>query len=82
MLPIRGSAPALNRAISANELGSVLNDEEIEIMTRQTGLSREELLEGLAANLPEAVNQMTPAGPRADRQGILQLAVRPAAKGI
>lgn len=55
-----GAGP--NRAISANELGSALNDEEIEIMTRQTGLSREELLEGLAANLPEAVNQMTPQG--------------------
>lgn len=51
-----------NRAISPNELASALDDEEIEVMTRQTGLSREELLEGLAANLPEAVNQMTPQG--------------------
>lgn len=51
-----------NRAISADDLASALGSDEIDAMMQQTGLSRNELLAGLADNLPEAVNQMTPQG--------------------
>jgi uncharacterized protein YidB (DUF937 family) len=55
-----GTGP--NKAISANDLASALGADQISAMMEQTGLSRGELLDGLAANLPEAVNQMTPEG--------------------
>jgi uncharacterized protein YidB (DUF937 family) len=55
-----GTGP--NKVISANDLASALSPEEINAVMQQTGLSRGELLEGLAQNLPEAVNQMTPEG--------------------
>jgi uncharacterized protein YidB (DUF937 family) len=55
-----GTGP--NKAISANDLASALGPDQINAMMEQTGLSRSELLAGLAANLPEAVNQMTPEG--------------------
>jgi uncharacterized protein YidB (DUF937 family) len=55
-----GTGP--NKMISANDLASALSPDEINAVMQQTGLSRSELLEGLAQNLPEAVNQMTPEG--------------------
>lgn len=51
-----------NKAISANDLASALSPDEIDAVMQQTGLSRNELLAGLAQSLPEAVNQMTPQG--------------------
>jgi uncharacterized protein YidB (DUF937 family) len=43
-------------------LAKVLSDEQIQTLTEHTGLTREQLLKGLSELLPEAVNQMTPAG--------------------
>jgi uncharacterized protein YidB (DUF937 family) len=55
-----GTGP--NKAISPNDLASALGSDQINAMMEQTGLSRSELLSGLAANLPEAVNRLTPDG--------------------
>lgn len=55
-----GTGP--NKAISPNDLASALGPDQINAMMEQTGLSRSELLSGLAANLPEAVNRLTPDG--------------------
>jgi len=51
-----------NKSISADGLAKVLSDEQIQTLTEHTGLTREQLLKGLSELLPEAVNQMTPAG--------------------
>jgi uncharacterized protein YidB (DUF937 family) len=55
-----GTGP--NKPISADALAKVLSDEQIKTLTEHTGLTREQLLKGLSQLLPEAVNQMTPAG--------------------
>jgi uncharacterized protein YidB (DUF937 family) len=55
-----GSGP--NKSISADALAKVLSDDQVKTLTEHTGLSREQLLKGLSQLLPEAVNQMTPAG--------------------
>ena len=51
-----------NKPITSADLGKVLTDEQIAFLTARTGLSREELLEGLAEQLPPAVDNLTPAG--------------------
>jgi uncharacterized protein YidB (DUF937 family) len=40
----------------------VLTPEQIEFLAERTGLSREELLAGLADQLPKAVDSLTPEG--------------------
>ena len=55
-----GSGP--NKQITSNDLASALGADQIEHLTAQTGLSRDELLAGLAQQLPEAVNHLTPQG--------------------
>ena len=51
-----------NKAISPADLGKVLTPEQIAFLTERTGLSREELLAGLAEQLPKAVDSLTPEG--------------------
>jgi uncharacterized protein YidB (DUF937 family) len=51
-----------NREISPNDLGAALGADTLDALTRQTGLQREELLEGLSQNLPGLVDQLTPNG--------------------
>ena len=51
-----GTGSCLNCAIN------VLTPEQIEFLTERTGLSREELLAGLADQLPKAVDSLTPEG--------------------
>lgn len=55
-----GTGP--NKQISANDLASALGADQISALTAQTGLSREELLAGLARELPNVVNGLTPDG--------------------
>lgn len=55
-----GSGP--NKQISANDLASALSPDQINTITTQTGMSREELLANLAKQLPEIINQLTPNG--------------------
>jgi uncharacterized protein YidB (DUF937 family) len=57
-----------NRPIAPHELSQVLTPEQIDFLTRRTGLSRDTLLAGLSEQLPDVVDQLTPQGrlPTAD----------------
>jgi uncharacterized protein YidB (DUF937 family) len=51
-----------NRPVSPNDLASALGADQIEHLSSQSGLSRDELLRGLSQYLPDAVNHLTPDG--------------------
>lgn len=55
-----GTGP--NRALSAGELEANLGPDLIAELTERTGLGRDELLQRLAASLPETVDHLTPEG--------------------
>ena len=55
-----GAGP--NKQISPGDLANALGADQIEALTSQTGLSREQLLSELSQHLPDAVNQFTPDG--------------------
>lgn len=55
-----GTGP--NRQISPNDLASALGADQISALTSQTGLSRDDLLSGLASELPDVINSLTPDG--------------------
>jgi len=59
--------------ISPGDLASALGADQISTLTSQTGLSRDELLAGLAKQLPDVINQLTPNGRAADRKRSLAL---------
>lgn len=51
-----------NKQITPSDLGSALGADQINTLTAQTGLSRDELLAGLAKQLPDVIHQLTPNG--------------------
>lgn len=51
-----------NQSISPGDLSQVLTPEQIDFLTKRTGMSREELLAGLSEQLPGLVDGLTPAG--------------------
>lgn len=51
-----------NKSVSPNDLANALGADRVNMLTAQTGLSRDELLRGLSEQLPDAVNQLTPDG--------------------
>jgi uncharacterized protein YidB (DUF937 family) len=51
-----------NKQISPNDLASALGADQIQSLSAQSGLSRDELLNGLSQYLPDAVNHLTPDG--------------------
>jgi uncharacterized protein YidB (DUF937 family) len=55
-----GTGP--NRPISPGDLGRALGADQIDALSSQTGLSRDELLDGLSQQLPEVVDRLTPHG--------------------
>jgi uncharacterized protein YidB (DUF937 family) len=54
--------PGANKPISPNELANALGVDQIDTLSAQTGLSRDELLRGLSRELPQAVDELTPEG--------------------
>lgn len=73
-----GTGP--NQPIAPNELGTALGDDTIDALSRQTGMSRGDLLATLSQNLPEVVNRLTPHGRVPNEREAQQLAEsRPAA---
>jgi uncharacterized protein YidB (DUF937 family) len=54
--------PGENKQIAPNDLASALGADQISTLTSQTGLSRDQLLAGLAQQLPHVINQLTPDG--------------------
>lgn len=55
-----GTGP--NKQVAPQDLSTVLSEDQIIFLMEKTGLSREDLLKGLADELPRAVDNMTPTG--------------------
>ena len=55
-----GTGP--NKQISSGDLASALGGDQIQHLMSQSGLSRQELLDGLSRYLPDVVNHLTPDG--------------------
>lgn len=51
-----------NKPIAPGDLASALGADQIESLSAQSGLSREELLNGLSQYLPKVVDHLTPDG--------------------
>ena len=60
-----------------NDLANALGADQIDALSSQTGLSREELLDGLSQQLPDVIDQLTPDGPAADRRRSVALDLTP-----
>jgi uncharacterized protein YidB (DUF937 family) len=54
--------PGPNKQISPNDLASALGADQIDALSAQSGLSRDELLSGLSRHLPDAIDHLTPDG--------------------
>lgn len=55
-----GTGP--NKTIAPNDLAHALGSEEINTLSQQSGMSRDELIAGLSQRLPELVDKLTPNG--------------------
>lgn len=51
-----------NQPIGPNDLANALGADQLQMLQHQTGMSREELLDGLSQQLPQIVDQLTPDG--------------------
>lgn len=51
-----------NKQIAPGDLANALGADQIESLSAQSGLSRDELLNGLSQYLPDAINHLTPDG--------------------
>ena len=51
-----------NKQIEPGDLANALGADQIEQLSSQSGLSRDELLQGLSQYLPDVVNHLTPDG--------------------
>jgi uncharacterized protein YidB (DUF937 family) len=51
-----------NEAIPPDDLAKALGADDIDMLTQQTGMERDELLSGLSQHLPNFVDQLTPEG--------------------
>ena len=51
-----------NKSIAPGDLGKALGVDQIHALTSQTGLSRDELLDGLSQYLPGVIDHLTPEG--------------------
>jgi uncharacterized protein YidB (DUF937 family) len=54
--------PGQNQDIAPHDLEHALGSDTIDALTRQTGISRDELLSGLSDHLPDLIDQLTPNG--------------------
>jgi uncharacterized protein YidB (DUF937 family) len=54
--------PGPNRQIAPNDLEHALGGDTLDALSRQTGMDRDDLLDGLSQHLPEVVDQLTPQG--------------------
>lgn len=51
-----------NKSIAPNEVEQALGEERIQWLMEQTGMPREQLLDGLSGELPQAIDKLTPDG--------------------
>src|SRR4051812_14623771 len=59
-----------NRAVAPDQLESAIGADTLEALTKQTGLSREEILSRLTRELPNAVDKYTPEGRLPTEDGV------------
>jgi uncharacterized protein YidB (DUF937 family) len=57
-----GSAPARMRTSRPKDLANALGSDALNTLSRQSGLSVDELLAGFSQHLPDLVDQLTPKG--------------------
>jgi len=62
-----------NKPVAPHELEQALGNDRIDWLTRETGMSREQLLAGLSHALPQAVDRLTPNGRVPDEQEMAKL---------
>ena len=55
-------SPGPNKQIAPDDLAKALGADQIATLASQSGLSRDELLQGLSQHLPDVVNHLTPDG--------------------
>jgi len=55
-------SPGPNKQISPGDLASALGADQINSLMSQSGLSRQELLDGLSQHLPKVIDHLTPDG--------------------
>jgi uncharacterized protein YidB (DUF937 family) len=53
---------APNQQVTPGELEAALGGDTLDALSRETGLQRQELLDGLASHLPNFVDRLTPEG--------------------
>lgn len=70
-----------NKEIGPGDLSRILTPEQIAFLSERTGLTREQLLAGLAAQLPAAVDELTPQGRLPAPEEFDGLSARPADRG-
>jgi uncharacterized protein YidB (DUF937 family) len=51
-----------NKSIAPSEIEKSLGEERIQWLMEQTGMPREQLLDGLSGELPQAIDKLTPDG--------------------
>lgn len=51
-----------NKSIAPNEIEQALGEERIQWLMEQTGMPRDQLLDGLSGELPQAIDKLTPDG--------------------
>jgi uncharacterized protein YidB (DUF937 family) len=51
-----------NKSIAPNEIEQALGEERIQWLVEQTGMPRDQLLNGLSGELPQAIDKLTPDG--------------------
>ncbi|MBR1195674.1 DUF937 domain-containing protein [Bradyrhizobium sp. AUGA SZCCT0240] len=59
-----------NKEIAPGDLASALGADQIESLSSQTGMSRDDLLQGLSQYLPDVINHLTPDGRLPDENEI------------
>ena len=55
-------SPGENKPISPGDLANALGADQIDSLASQSGMSRDQLLQGLSQYLPDAINHLTPDG--------------------
>ena len=55
-------SPGPNKQIAPGDLANALGSDQINSLMSQSGLSREELLNGLSQHLPDVIHHLTPDG--------------------
>jgi uncharacterized protein YidB (DUF937 family) len=55
-------ATGANQQIAPNEIEQALGEERLQWLVEQTGMPRDQLLNGLSGELPQAIDKLTPDG--------------------